>query len=387
MNILFQFDDPIIASLGGVERVTDTLAKELVRRGHNVAFLCHQKMSLLKGNVEQSATQYYIDMSLSKNRIIEKVNDIVRKHKTEILITQNPNAVQLDIAKYFPKNIKRISVCHIRPYCFDSFDKKRISEIKPINCKHRLFLYIGRLFPLFYKTYFVIQTNNEYRRIIKESDTFCFISNKYFYRITKHINVPLCKLSAIPNPNTFQVKDIVDLKDNVILWVGRVENNGKNAIGFIKMWHFFVKQKPGWKAIMIGDGPDLDKNKRYVADNKISNISFTGNISNVQDYYKIARFVVVTSWSESWSMVLTEGMSLGCIPCAYNTYEALTDIVEDGINGVIVESVDPLLMAKAIINIINQKKMDVLSTAAKMKVKQFSVERVVNQWIDLLSNL
>ena len=47
MNIMFQFDDPIIQSSGGVERVTDTLSKEFIKRGHNVIFLCNQKISLI----------------------------------------------------------------------------------------------------------------------------------------------------------------------------------------------------------------------------------------------------------------------------------------------------------------------------------------------------
>ena len=57
MNIIVQFDDPIVANSGGVERVTDTLAKEFIKRGHKVAFLCHQKIYLLKGVTTFTAPQ------------------------------------------------------------------------------------------------------------------------------------------------------------------------------------------------------------------------------------------------------------------------------------------------------------------------------------------
>ena len=387
MNILFLFDDPIIASSGGVERVTEILAKEFIKRGHNVAFLCYQKMYLLRDDAVQTIPQYYIDIKQSRERLQNGVNDIVIKHKTEYIITQNPNRRQLDIVRLFPKQIKRIAVCHTQPYSFDSLDCRRISEMKPVNMKHKLFLMVGKIFPALYKYYFSILANREYKRAFKEVDKYCFISSKFFNRITKHINVPQEKLTAISNPNTFKVVENNHPKENIMLWVGRMENNGKNAIGFVKMWNVFVKQNPGWKAIMIGDGPDLISNKKYVADNNILNISFTGKISNIQDYYKRARFVVVTSWSESWSMVLTEGMSMGCIPCAYNTYETLTDIIDNGINGVIVERIDPSQMANALSNIINQGRLDEISKATRVKVKQFSVERVVDQWINLLSNL
>ena len=39
MNILFLFYKPIIPSEGGVQRVTNSLTEELLKRGHNVVFL------------------------------------------------------------------------------------------------------------------------------------------------------------------------------------------------------------------------------------------------------------------------------------------------------------------------------------------------------------
>lgn len=388
MNILFQFDDPIIASSGGVERVTDTLAKELIKRGHNVSFLCHQKMCLLDEDIEQSADQYFIDLSQSRNDIKKRVANIIKSHKTEYIITQNPNYKQLNIAKMFPKFIKKVFVCHTQPYSFDSFDRKRISELKPINCKHQLFLTIARLFPIFYKAYFAIQTNMLFRRIFAESDKFCFISSSFYHRIENHIKIPRNKLFAIPNPNTFSVTYENTPKERLILWIGRVENNGKNAIGFIKMWELFSKKNIGWNAIMIGSGPDLETNQKYVENHNIENITFTGKISNVQDYYKRARFVVVTSWSESWSMVLTEGMSYGCIPCAYKTYETISDIIDDKKNGIIIPIVAPQMMSDRLTELANDEDLlNVMSKESKKKVQQFSVERITDLWEHLLESL
>ena len=40
MNILFVNDSPFNPIVGGLERVTDVLAKEMKERGHNVYYLC-----------------------------------------------------------------------------------------------------------------------------------------------------------------------------------------------------------------------------------------------------------------------------------------------------------------------------------------------------------
>lgn len=386
MNILFQFDDPIIPSSGGVERVTDTLARELKKRGHNVAYLCHQKIELLNEHIEQAATQYYIDLSQSPDRISKEIQEIVCFHRTEFIITQNPNTDQLNIVALFPSYIKRISVCHIQPYSFDSLDRKCIAAIKPVNIKHQMLIYIGILCPYLYKLFFLLPTNRLFKRMIKESDKCCFISSKFFSRVTKHIsNLPQDKLVSIFNPNTFNGLDFQYAKEKIVLWVGRIENNGKNALGFIEMWKCFVEKNPNWNAIMIGDGPDLSFNRDYVIKNDIPNIQFLGKIDNVQDYYRSASFVVVTSWSESWSMVLTEGMSMGCIPCAYNTYETLSDIIDDGKNGLIINQVSPQQMAERLSQTVRDEVyMEQLSAFAMIKVKLFNVQYVADQWETLL---
>ena len=52
MNILFVNDSPFNPVVGGLERVTDILAKELQKRGHIVYYLCgkirHDKQYLLE---------------------------------------------------------------------------------------------------------------------------------------------------------------------------------------------------------------------------------------------------------------------------------------------------------------------------------------------------
>lgn len=389
MNILFLFNNPIIASYGGVERVTDTLAREMKKRGHNVAYLCHQKIEYLNDKIDQAAVQYYIDLSQNNENILQKVQDIMNSHHTEFIIVQNLNRWQLDIAALFPSYVKRISVCHVQPYSFDSINRKRIASIKPVNIKHQIFLYICLIFPYLYKLYFQLPENKCFRRALSESDKLCLISNKFFPRIAKHIsNISKEKLVSIPNPNTFRCLDKLPEKKKIILWVGRIENRGKNAFGFIEMWKHFVKNNPDWNAIIIGDGSDYSFNKNYVATENIPNVMFTGNIDNVQDYYRIASFVVVTSWSESWSMVLTEGMSMGCIPCAYNTYETIYDIIDDDVNGLIIDKVSPLYMAERLSSLVKEaEKMRRMSFSALEKVKLFDVRNVVDQWENLFKSM
>ena len=44
MNIAFIYFRPFVPEYGGVERVTDILAKELIKKGHNVKYLSFYKL-------------------------------------------------------------------------------------------------------------------------------------------------------------------------------------------------------------------------------------------------------------------------------------------------------------------------------------------------------
>ena len=215
----------------------------------------------------------------------------------------------------------------------------------------------------------------------------CLISERFYTRIRKHIpNIDYSKLCAINNPNTFQVKEIdLEEKENYFIWVGRVNNGGKNCIDFLRFFHRFSQIRSDWKAIVVGDGPDLESNKNWVRKREIKNIEFTGNVDNVSDYYKKATYLIVTSWSESWSMVLTEGMAHGCIPIVYDTYETLHDIIDDGQSGFILTDTSPQGILRSVLSTMNDSDLKrKVAINAHKKVQNFNIKDIVDQWIELL---
>ena len=56
--------------------------------------------------------------------------------------------------------------------------------------------------------------------------------------------------------------------------------------------------------------------------------------------FKLATILCMTSASESFGLVLVEAMSYGVIPFAFNSFPAVTDIIQNGINGFLVEPFD-----------------------------------------------
>lgn len=388
MNIMFLFYAPIVPHIGGVQKVTHILTEAFLKRGYHVVFVS----TSFKGLIEKNnfiVPQHHIELAgKSAEEITEQIQDIVNKYDITHVVSQTLDKAYL--FKYFPAHVKKIATCHIQPFSFMGITRKRIWNTNARNARQLLFKCLSLLSPRIHEKFFY----NLEKRALEESyqyaDKICFISEHFFPRIKKYMPAfPQDKFVAINNPNTFDVSKIrlPEEKENIILWVGRVDNAQKNATDFVKMWRYLSQKEKNWKAIMIGDGKDLAYIKKYAKKHNLERIEFTGRRNDTEIFYKKAKVVAVTSYWESWCMVLTEGMSYGCIPFVYDTYETLRDIVDDKKNGYIIPKISYKLMADKIKDTIQENRFKELAIAAQEKVKKFDVEQTVDKWEKLLNSL
>ena len=388
MNILFLFEAPIIPAVGGVQRVTEILTKEFQQSGHNVYYLAYAHKHML--NYDKFSTlQFFIDStSLTKTQIEISLSDIITDNNIEYVISQNLNNNY--VLRLIPKGVKIVSVCHTQPFPIDNITREHIQKINARNLKEKCFKFLAICFPSLYRKYVELNEVRDTINAFNISDKVCYISSRFWLRVNKYVKkIPKSKFVAINNPNTFYpVSDIKTLeKDNLIIWVGRVNNENKNAIGFIKMWEIFHQNNPSWNALIIGDGIDLETNRDYIKKNQIKNIELLGIQEDVSKYYSKAKFLAVTSWSESWCMAITEAMSFGCVPCVYGTYESLYDIIVDNESGIITEPSERMMAERLQFYVDNENRREVMARNAVIRVNQFDASVIAGQWMDMLKEL
>lgn len=388
MNILFLFEAPIKPTVGGVQRVTEVLTKEFQRRGHNVYFLAYSYEYMMDYQ-KFVAPQFYIDAaSLPKNDIQFRLSEIVNENNINIVVSQNLQ--NNHILKLLPAGLKIISVCHTQPFLCENITRKHLKNIKARNLKEKCFKLVSVCFPALYRKHMETSEKRDTKTAFQISDKVCYISSRFWDRIVRHVSsFPQEKFVAINNPNTFSaVSDHSSIKkENLIIWVGRVNNENKNTIGFIRMWQLFQKRNPTWYTIIIGHGRDLENNRNYVKRNNVQNIELVGRQDNVEDYYARAKFVVVTSWSESWCMSITEGMVFGCVPCVFGTYETVFDMITDGESGIITKPTEKDMAERLQYYVDNEAQREQLSRNAIDMVKHFDVSIIANQWLDIFHRL
>ena len=87
-------------------------------------------------------------------------------------------------------------------------------------------------------------------------------------------------------------------------------------------------------------------------------------------------------------MTLLEAQQFGCIPIVFNTFAALSEIIENGINGYIVEKNDEELFAKKIIELMeNDSLRQIVAQNCINKSQIFSSNIIGEKWDALLKNL
>lgn len=389
MNIAFLFYCPIVPHIGGVQRVTDVLTKEFVKRGHNVIFICTESRNMDDAYQNYSATQIYLDSNKNEEEFIADYCKILHTNDIDVVISQEAQKESLLLLANTPICVKRISVVHINPYAIIGNERRIKRAIRSRRLVTNLAKYLVMLFPHIARQYYRLKENKFYRRILGVSDKLVLLSPSFVELLKENIpNISNRKLVTIGNPNTFVPKHEVGTKENLIICVARLSEAPKNVRDFILVWQQLYKYNPMWKAVIVGDGPDRGLLESFAKKKGVRNLSFVGRVENVGNYYQRAKFVCMTSIYEGWGMVLTEGMSYGCVPCVYGSYGAAFDIVDDGVNGIISTPFRPKEMADRIQTLINdESRLAQMSSSAIEKVKDFNADKVADKWDALFGSL
>ena len=93
----------------------------------------------------------------------------------------------------------------------------------------------------------------------------------------------------------------------------------------------------------------------------------------------------MTSRYEGWGLVLVEGMLYGNVVFAFDSYGAVFDIIDNGLNGYIIPSYD-LKKYSSLLSLIanDEKKRKIMGKNAIDKALLFDIDSITKKWLDLL---
>src|SRR5699024_1748241 len=116
-------------------------------------------------------------------------------------------------------------------------------------------------------------------------------------------------------------------------------------------------------------------------------VSLEGYDSKASEYFKDARFSVLSSRSEGFGLVVVESLAAGCIPISYNINYGPSDIITDGVDGFLVPSGDVHGLAAAIhrVAVMDRADVDRMRDAAVLRSRDFSDHAVMRVWLKELA--
>jgi len=387
MNILFLIDR--YPGFGGIETVTTVLANFFLNQNYQVAIISHrqenedlleklhQPVRLFKFPNKQlkvsSENETYLKQVISEFQPNYIINQESYSGLFKLLITiKNEISCKIITVEHnSPVARYKMLVNHLE-------NEKLQFSIKGVLKK------IGHPFILWKSLY---EERKYHQKVYRLSDEYILLS-KRFIPILKKIGgfESVAKIKVIENPVTI-IPEVVDIKrkEKIVLYLGRLDYSQKRVDRLLKIWKKTTPHVPEWKLIIVGDGPDRGKLENYVTKHKIATIFFEGSQTNVERYYSKSAILCLTSNVEGFPLVLAEAMTFGCVPIVYNSFESVSDIIDDKINGRLITPFDEQKFIEALVELIQDtSERENMSQKAIEMCDRFSLERIGDKWNNLL---
>ena len=168
--------------------------------------------------------------------------------------------------------------------------------------------------------------------------------------------------------------------------MGRIDFNQKRVYRVIDTWAKLEAKFPDWKLTIVGDGIERENVEKQVKDYGLQRVSFEG-FQQPKPYFERASILMLTSEYEGFPLVLAECMSFGVIPAVYNSYSAVGDIIANGKNGIVIPYHQEGYKADEAAGLLNsimedEGKREAMAQAAIEKSKDYSVEKIYEEWLE-----
>lgn len=389
MKIAFLYPSQIIPTEGGVQRVTSVLADAFERDGNVVHYISLQKNV---NNERRHTRQIFLP---DNNQIDSRTNaDFLRKTIKEfeinILINQDGlNPATSHLAGQCKKaGIKLISVIHNSPLSSVlNYRHSAYGRYKRYWMHWLLPLIELRMAKILMLSLYRIKYEAHVRELCSRSDHVVVLSEKFKPELNFFLHgATFPNVVAIPNPNSFSgcVGDLTKKKE--LLYVGRIDFSQKRVDLLLRIWAMLAKDFPEWSLKILGDGPDMPVARELAAKLDLTNVDFLGFRDPCQ-YYRSASIFCMTSTFEGFPMALVEASNFGCVPVAFNSFAAVSDVIDDGENGVLVPPFDLSAYARTLASLMRDDCSRIrFALSTQKKSDRFSIEVITKLWYDLLKS-
>jgi glycosyltransferase involved in cell wall biosynthesis len=188
-------------------------------------------------------------------------------------------------------------------------------------------------------------------------------------------------LDSVTSGSETDLHDILDISSStrIVFFSGRAQPY-KGVPVLIEAAELLRRDRvPDLAFVCCGDGPALASFQNLVLAKRLDNFFFLGRRDDVQQLLRSATMVAVPSvWAESFGLTVVEAM-VANVPVVASRTGGIPELVCHGRNGLLVTPGDPVELAKAIKELLNnpQERKRLSQQGCHDAMRRFDIERTI----------
>lgn len=374
---------PALQCGGGLQKISLLLSEQLIGRGHSVVVVDSAEPIIERLTYLEVLPKFCTINSYNLRReVLKSFSQIVAENNIDLIIYQGFYPI---VNKFLHKwkrhdNTPVISVYHNSPEALMINSRK---EISPVILRDKVKRFA---FPL-YKIYQKYSLRKFFGTPAEFSNYIVLLSDSFkttYQKLSGHSK----NIKTIPNfiPKEKNIVEHAKLKQ--LLYIGRLEESQKKVSRAIRIWEKIAQQMPNWEFVIAGEGSCRNQYEEYVQKNNVPRVNFVGYISDPTDLYTESPILLFTSDFEGFGLVIVEAMQCGCVPVVYNSYASAKDIINNGVNGILIPPFDEEIFKKELLILMNddqkRKAMSINAISAGMR---YLPENIMPKWENLIDSI
>lgn len=200
------------------------------------------------------------------------------------------------------------------------------------------------------------------------------------------------KIKCVYIPHALDVypEKISKLENNNIISVGRLskEKGFEDLLEVFKLIHDLNDS-----AILniVGDGIERENIEKKIKDLSLENAVIIHGFKNKEELaklYKQASIYVMTSYTESFGLVLIEAESYGIPILAFDSAQGAKEIIKNSENGYLIKNRNKEIMAKKVLDLLNDIELrKKLGKKGREYSEQYKIENVSKKWNEFINKI
>ena len=362
---------------GGIEKCVVNLANTLCQRYEVELAVCYQLYEKSAFSLDPRVKIHYLNGKLKPNHAelreaIQKKNifRIIKECFFTLKVLYHRKKTMVEYIKQTDANVI-ISTRDIFNYWVSGYAKDNV-------------LKIGWEHNHFHDNY---RYAHNVRNSAKKLDYLVLVSDALQKFYSKELSHTSCMSVMIPNSIESLPEKVAPLKEKRIISVGRLSKE-KGFLDLLEIFRKISLKHNDWSLDIVGDGAEKQKLEEFIQQNSLSDkVTLHGFLGTeeINSLLHRSSIYLMTSYTESFGIVLIEAMSHG-VPCiAFDSAEGAREIICSGENGFLIHNRNHGAMIRKIEDLMKDEKLRIkIGKQARESVHKYTSDVVAQEWFSLI---